>query len=138
MEVLAPERTLIEKLSALHDAATRTPQDKAIAALQRNARHLYDIHCLLADERVVTALEELGTDGIADLCADVDRHSEAAGFSFTPRPAAGFSHSRLLDPDQPGAAALAQGYERAMQLVYGRKPTLGECLDTIRAQAHLL
>ncbi|MGW4719914.1 nucleotidyl transferase AbiEii/AbiGii toxin family protein [Nocardia sp. NPDC004260] len=138
VEVLAPERTLFEKLAALHDGASRAPEEKALAALQRNARHLYDIYCLLGDQRVVGALTALGPDGIAQLCADVDEHSAAAGFSYTPRPAAGFADSPLLADDHPGKAALELGYRRAMQLVYGSQPTMHDCLDTIRTNAHVL
>ncbi|MBC7299526.1 nucleotidyl transferase AbiEii/AbiGii toxin family protein [Nocardia salmonicida] len=137
VEVLAPERTLFEKLAALHDGASRAPDEKAIAALQRNARHLYDIHCLLANAEVVAALEDLGPDGIARLCADVDEHSESAGFSYTPRPADGFGHSPLLDT-AAHSPALTAGYRRAMQLVYGAQPSLHQCLETIRTHAHLL
>ncbi|WP_043661570.1 nucleotidyl transferase AbiEii/AbiGii toxin family protein [Nocardia thailandica] len=136
VEVLAPERTLFEKLAALHDGASRAPDEKAVAALQRNARHLYDIHCLLGNAEVVAALEELGPDGIAQLCADVDEHSESAGFSYTPRPEAGFGQSPLLDLDS--SRVLNSGYRRAMQLVYGTQPTLQQCLETIRTNAHLL
>lgn len=138
IDVLAPERTLFEKLAALHDGATRAPEPKAIAALQRNARHLYDIHRLLDSPQVLTALETLGTAGIAQLCADVDKHSEAAGFSYTPRPTTGFADSLLLAEDHPGRAALEAGYDRAMQLVYGAQPSLQDCLDSIRTNAHLL
>jgi hypothetical protein len=38
VDVLAPERTLFEKLAALHDGVSRAPEEKALAALQRNAR----------------------------------------------------------------------------------------------------
>lgn len=138
IDVLAPERTLFEKLSALHDGASRAPDEKATTALRRSARHLYDIHCLLNAPGVVAALEHLGSDGVAQLCADVDEHSGAAGFSHTPRPAEGFGASPLLTADGAGVGALADGYRRAMQLVYGVQPSLSTCLATIRANAHLL
>ncbi|MEU6562657.1 nucleotidyl transferase AbiEii/AbiGii toxin family protein [Nocardia nova] len=138
VEVLAPERTLIEKLSALHSGAARAPAEDALATLQRNARHLYDIHCLLSDPSIVDALERLGPAGVAQLCADVDEHSAAAGFSFTPRPPGGFGASPLLAGDNPGADALRIGYRSAMSLVYGTQPTMEQCLDSIRARADLL
>lgn len=138
VEVLAPERTLFEKLSALHDGAARAPDAAAIASLQRNARHLYDIHCLLRDEQVVATLNALGTNGIALLCADIDNHSDAAGFSHTPRPADGFAASPLLTDGHPSRTALEQGYQRAMQLVYGAQPSLQDCLDSIHTHAHVL
>ncbi|WP_280470722.1 nucleotidyl transferase AbiEii/AbiGii toxin family protein [Nocardia farcinica] len=138
VEVLAPERTLFEKLAALHDGASRAPEENALKALQRNARHLYDIHCLLGDQQVITALEVLGPEGVAQLCADIDEHSQKASFSYTSRPAGGFGTSPLVLNDHDGVEALDQGYRRAMQLVYGSRPKLAECLATIRAHAHLL
>ncbi|WP_063043772.1 nucleotidyl transferase AbiEii/AbiGii toxin family protein [Nocardia pseudovaccinii] len=138
VEVLAPERTLFEKLAALHDGVSRAPEEKALAALQRNARHLYDIHCLLSDAQVLAALNALGTDGIAQLCADVDEHSAAAGFSHTPRPAGGFAVSPLVADEHPGRPALEVGYQRAMQLVYGAQPSMLDCLESIRANARIL
>ncbi|MBF6215807.1 nucleotidyl transferase AbiEii/AbiGii toxin family protein [Nocardia puris] len=138
VEVLAPERTLFEKLAALHDGASRAPEENALKALQRNARHLYDIHCLLGDQQVITALEVLGPEGVAQLCADIDEHSQKASFSYTSRPTGGYGTSPLVLNDHDGVEALDQGYRRAMQLVYGSRPKLAECLATIRAHAHLL
>ncbi len=137
IDVLAPERTLLEKLAALHDAAVRAPAEPAISALRRNARHLYDVHCLLRAPSVRSALDRLGPDGIERICLDIDEHSAAAGFSFTPRPAAGYGESPLLG-GHAGASAFRDGYRRAMELVYGARPTLDECLDTIRDHANLL
>jgi hypothetical protein len=137
-EVLAPERTLFEKLAALHDGASRAPDDSALSALRKNARHLYDVHCLLSNEQVVGALDALGPAKIAELCADVDAHSQHSGFSYTPRPADGFGDSPLVAHQHPGVQALDQGYQQAMQLVYGTKPMLAECLHTIRTYRHLL
>jgi hypothetical protein len=116
VEVLAPERTLFEKLAALHDGASRAPDDSALAVLQRNARHLYDVHCLLIDEQVVGGLDALGPAGIAELCADVDAHGQEAGFSYTPRPVEGFGDSPLVAHRHPGAQALDQGYRQLAEL----------------------
>ncbi|MGV9839120.1 nucleotidyl transferase AbiEii/AbiGii toxin family protein [Nocardia niigatensis] len=138
VEVLAPERTLFEKLAALHDGACRAPEETALSALQRNARHLYDIHCLLTDHHVVSTLETLGPTGVAQLCADVDEHSQKAGFSYTPRPADGFGASPLATHQHPGAQSLERGYLQAMQLVYGTQPTLKECLTTLQECGRLL
>ncbi len=138
VSVLAPERTMFEKLSALHDGASRAPDDKALDALKRGARHLYDIHCLLSDGRIRGALEECGAAGVAQLCDDIDKHSVAAGWSCTPRPPTGYGASPLLSTDHPGGQALFEGYTAAMKLVYGVRPSLDECLDTIRANTELL
>lgn len=103
-----------------------------------NARHLYDIHCLLGDARVRDALEALGADGIAQLCADVDEHSAAAGFGYTPRPAGGFADGPLLADNPPVRRILEVGYNDAMALVYGARPSIEDCLASIRSNAHLL
>ncbi|QCO97327.1 nucleotidyl transferase AbiEii/AbiGii toxin family protein [Arthrobacter sp. 24S4-2] len=63
VQVLAPERTLLEKLALVHDAVTRLPEETAQAALLRGGRHFYDIHCLLNDERVRAALTDAGQEG---------------------------------------------------------------------------
>lgn len=135
--VLAPERTMLEKLSALHDGASRAPDLTALDALRRGARHLYDIHCLLNDRGIRAALSEHGPAGVTQLCADIDAHSEAAGWSWTARPDTGYGHSPLLS-NHPGREALSEGYAAAMKLVYGPKPSMEDCLGTIRSNADLL
>ncbi|WP_346027577.1 nucleotidyl transferase AbiEii/AbiGii toxin family protein [Arthrobacter parietis] len=138
VEVLSPERTLLEKLAAVHDAVTRLPDEKAHAALQRGGRHFYDIHCLLTDDRVLTALQRAGQSGVAHLVADIGRHSEAAGFSFSERPAGGYSTSPAFTPDQTARAHMQSSYDLAARLIYGNAPTLEECLSTARTAAHLI
>ncbi|OHU47350.1 hypothetical protein BKG82_27250 [Mycobacteroides chelonae] len=139
VEVLAPERTLLEKLALLHDAVSRYPDESASQALLKAGRHLYDVDRLLRDPEVLHALTALGRTGIAELAADIDEHSAAARFSFTPRPPAGYGDSPLLQSGHPATTALADGYSRATTaLVYGDKPTFAVCIDTIRDSAHLL
>lgn len=138
MAVLAPERTLLEKLALLHDAASRYPDDKARTKLLTGGRHLYDIHQLLNSPDVLNALRALGPDGLTDLCRDIDEHSENAEFSYTPRPADGYRASPLLEPATAALDPLRTGYLSAMNLVYGLKPSVDECLATIRDRAALL
>ncbi|MBF6339843.1 hypothetical protein IU450_28710 [Nocardia abscessus] len=109
-----------------------------MSPLQRNARHLYNVHYLLGDEQVLGALAALGLEGIAQLCADADEHSAAAGFNYTPRPAADFADSPLLADKHTGKVALELGYRRAMQLVYGSQPSMQDCLDSVRTHTHVL
>ena len=81
--VLAPERTLAEKLAFLHHRASVADH----VALRNGARHLYDTAMLLSSARVNEAL----ADGrIAELMVDIDERSAAAGWLFTPRPEDGF------------------------------------------------
>ncbi|BBX97804.1 nucleotidyl transferase AbiEii/AbiGii toxin family protein [Mycobacterium lacus] len=138
MEVLAPERTLLEKLALLHDSAARSHDEKALERLVRGGRHLYDIQRLLNSEQVIAALDEIGAEGIARLSADIDKHSADAGFSHTPRPVGGYGESPLLDPLSSCRPALVRGYAQAMALVYGYRPSFDECIETIRAHSERL
>jgi Nucleotidyl transferase AbiEii toxin, Type IV TA system len=138
VDVLAPERTLLEKLSLLHDCAMHSPDDEALQRLLRGGRHLYDVHRLLSNEDVLAALSALGPDGIGTLCADIDQHSRDAGFSYTPRPPGGYGDSPLLDPSSRCRSVLSSGYTAAMAMVYGHQPTLDDCLDAIRKRSALL
>jgi len=138
VRVLAPERTLLEKLALVHDAVTRLPEQSAQAALERGGRHFYDIHCLLNDDRVVSALAEAGKDGVARLVADIGDHSTAASFPFTERPAEGYAASRAFSPDEESLPHLERSYQLATALIYGDAPTLKECLATVRSAAHLI
>jgi hypothetical protein len=55
VNVFAPERTLLEKLAAVHDAAVRGDTE----ALIKHGRHSYDIDRLLNTATVVEALDTL-------------------------------------------------------------------------------
>jgi hypothetical protein len=132
VDVLAPERTLLEKLALLHDCAARSPDERALQRLVRGGRHLYDIQRLLSSEQVIAALDAVGPEGMVELCADIDNHSADAGFSHTPRPAGGYGQSPLLDPSSSCRSALVSGYAQAMALVYGDQPSFEDCIETIR------
>lgn len=138
VEVLSPERTLLEKLALLHDAVTRYPDEASRAKLLTGGRHLYDVHRLLESDLVVRALTDLGSGGVAALGNDIDRHSEHADFTFTPRPATGFGASPLCDDRHPARAALREGYDRAMPLVYGDRSRFEECVQTIQSKRAIL
>lgn len=135
--VLAPERTLFEKLSHLHGAAIQAAagDDSALALA---GRHLYDVHQLLRDRSTLAALVELGPSGIADLCRDIDARSAAAGWSVEPRPDAGYASGGLYEADSPTAQLAKPGYERAKELIWGIVPSLSACLDIVREHAALL
>jgi Nucleotidyl transferase AbiEii toxin, Type IV TA system len=138
VSVLAAERTLLEKLALLHDAACRFPGEPARTKLLQGGRHLYDVHQLLRSQAVLRALNSHGADGVQALWSDIDEHSQNADFSFTPRPKAGFMASPLLDRESPCHPVARQGYTAAMDLVYGKKPTFDDCIELIRAHAALL
>lgn len=133
LNVLAPERTLLEKLAALHDAGSRLPDLSAENRLRVAGRHVYDIHRLLNDTRVLNALSALGPTGVEELCTDIDINSESAGFPFTPRPSGGYASSPAFNETGESQNVLGEAYETAAGLIYGHRPTLAECLQTIRS-----
>ena len=139
IDVLSPERTLLEKLALLHDCGTRYAEsDKARDAMALAGRHFYDVHCLLNDTGVRDALAELGPTGIAELAADVDTRSDAAGWSYTPRPNRGFADSAAFAEDAASRATAEASYSTALGMVHGHKPTLDECLASVHHFRELL
>jgi hypothetical protein len=127
---------LIERFSE-DDAASRCEQEGGLRLLKAG-RHVYDAHQLLICPDVTAELEAIGTDGVARLCTDIDEHSCAAGFSFTPRPDGGYGHSVLLESSHPSWKILKQGYDQVVELVYGNRPSFETCIATIAARAALL
>ena len=128
--VLAPERTLLEKLSAIHTAATTG--DPRLAGM---GRHLYDVHQLLGSEPVLEALRALGPAGVAELSADVHAHSQEAGFASVERPETGYSSSAAFGSGNAGVVA---AYSRVGPLVYGQVPALDDVLARIQQCKELL
>lgn len=133
IETLAPERTLVEKLAMIHDAAER-----AVAGnpnrLQGAGRHYYDIAMLLRSETVVS---RLSPDWVAETAADADRWSSMGKYPFTSRPADGFAASPAFR-DASLAEIVGTSYQTALTWVWGAKPTLEDCVGAVEAHAHLL
>lgn len=139
VEVLAPERTLIEKCALLHTASVRYEEDPTIESnLAKAGRHFYDIHQLLGNAKVRDALSELGPKGLKGLVADVNERSQAAGWAHEERPAAGYSASPAFDPNAAGRGVAEPSFEVAMGMVYGEVPTYEDCLATVSAHSSLL
>lgn len=134
VNVLRPERTLYEKLAAVHDAASRQHLEK----LTQHGRHFYDIHQLLQDPGVLEALKDLGPSGRRELAADIERHSVEAGFATTPRPTHGYGDSPAFNPDRAAYAAIEVGYTAARSLVFGSFEPLSVVLELIRSRRDLL
>jgi hypothetical protein len=131
VSVLAPERTLLEKLAAVHDAAVRSDD----AQLLKHGRHFYDIDRLLNSASVVGALAELGPVGLPSMVKDIEAHSQQAGFSWSPRPAGGYADSPAFDPTNPSILA---GYAAAQHLVHGISIPFGNVCATVEAHRALL
>ena len=133
IDVLAPERTLVEKLALLH----RLGVNDEGRDLPRNGRHLYDVYRLLSDD---TIAEKLRCDSgiVARLAADADAQSLKWNLPFEPRPTNGFSSSPAFDPESAASGFLREGFEAAGPLIYGTVPSFDECVQTVRGSAELL
>ncbi len=132
--VLAPERTLLEKIAAVHDAAARIDTER----LLKHGRHFYDIYQLLKNDHVHGALKRLGPDGIAALVEDINTHSEAAGFSWSPRPEGGYANSPAFDPEYSAAESIAAGYRGSQNLIHGAPVTLEDISAAVNANRLIL
>lgn len=127
--VLAPERTLLEKIAAVHDAAVRNDT----VTLLKHGRHFYDIDRLLNTTRVTNALDEMGPAGFAELVDDINDHSAEAGFSWSPRPEGGYADSPAFDPTHPSHASILTGFQGAQHLIHGVQVSLDQLLGTVAA-----
>jgi len=136
VDVIAPVRTLAEKLALLHHAGCMALQGNP-GPLQRAGRHFYDIHELLRSPDVMAALSTPGQtmDVLAD---DVDAKSAQHGWGHTPRPRRGYADSLVFDPSGPARRMAEEAYQRALSLVWGVRPTFDECLASIRRAQVLL
>ena len=132
IDVLAPERTLVEKLAAVHHWASRLPDAKAAENLDRGARHYYDIARLLEDDRILEALPGLGDFG--EFVNSVNEDSRKARFDFTDRPPGGFADSPAFSDQGIIRDIVEPGYARAMNLVPKgfERPSLDYCLEVVR------
>lgn len=129
--VLAPQRTLAEKLAFAHHRATVRDLD----ALQRGARHLYDIYRLLHHDQTLIALRD---GAIAELMVDVDERSQAAGWGYTARPERGFAASPAFGTDPQIAEALKTGYAQIAPLIWGDRPKFDQLIACVHERAALL
>lgn len=129
VNVLAPERTLLEKIAAVHDAAVRNDT----ATLLKYGRHFYDIDRLLNTPSVVIKLTSLGRAGFAELVDDINTHSEEAGFSWRPRPEGGYADSPAFDPTHPSHPSILTGYQSAQHLIHGEHVTFEQVLASVVA-----
>ena len=136
VRVLAPERTLAEKLSVLNTAGARYPA--GAGDLARAVRHLYDIDALLRSEHMKAKLEAEPTM-IRRLTSEVERISREEFDQWEPRPASGFAAASIFDPTTEAGIALRAAYEGDLpSLVYGHLPTFDGCLRTVRNCSALL
>lgn len=133
IETLAPERTLVEKMTMVHDAAQQALAGRP-ARLQRAGRHYYDIAMLLRSEALVGRLSPAW---VAEAAADADRWSAMGKYPFTPRPDGGFASSPAFT-DASLTEVVGASYQAALTWVWGDRPKLEECLAIIGEHAGLL
>ena len=131
LTVLAPERTLAEKLAFLHHRATTRDLER----LHGGARHLYDVYRLLGHASTVKALQ-VGV--MAELMEDIDERSARANWGYTPRPKDGFAASPAFADDPDIRRSLSEGYVEIGGLIWGAQPDVSLMVDFIRERAELL
>lgn len=133
IRVLRPERTLVEKLVILHDAATRGESRQ-----RKTARHYYDLWCLLDRRELRDLLADQGTVALAN---EVYKHNTASkSRTVDRRPVGGFATSAAFT----GAGPAASRDEYSRRVVGGLiwpghpQPTFDECLARIQGCAQIL
>lgn len=131
VRVLAPWRTLVEKLVLLHTAHSAEDPKAAV----RGARHYYDVHQLLARPEIVAGIRE---HGIAILARDVCTYSRAADMPATDRPTDGFAISPAFNNGLHVAAARAEYDNRVITgLVWhdADHPSFTDCVESVHQQS---
>ena len=135
VNVLGAERTLIEKLSAVH---TITSDSSSIQTAPAGwGRHFSDIHHLLQSPDVRAKLVEMGRDGVVQLVLDIEEHSKGH-FRFVQRPGDGYASSPAFDSDAPVAQNVREAYEAVAGLMYDAVVPLEECLAIVHTWAELV
>jgi hypothetical protein len=132
---LHPGRTLIEKIMIVNSKIGPTTTREELVS-ERIARHFYDVHELLGDERVLELLSDRPTfDAIVH---EHLRVSEAFGGS-APRPKGGFSDAYAFNASGDLVETLRGAYEEGIApLYYGPeadRPTWQQVVDRVHANA---
>ncbi|MEA2721551.1 MAG: hypothetical protein QOJ39_3415 [Candidatus Eremiobacteraeota bacterium] len=136
VDTLSRERTLFEKLAALHHVASSLENGALPERLGTKLRHAYDVGMLLGDRETISVLRS-GTRG--DLLHDIEQRSMANEFGWTARPSGGYANSPAFDDPFIAHASVQEAYERALELVVGGpKPSLQDVAAQVRAHADLL
>ena len=133
LHVLAPVRTLIEKLVIVHHAALQ--EDEVEQA--RHARHYYDIWCLLNDGETIEALQDSPADVLA---REVLTFTAAAKMETSNRPSTGFAASPAFDPAKAKHARSAFKSIVLDQLLWpaASRPTFEDCCLAVHEHAGVL
>ncbi len=132
---LGPERTLVEKLSALHQLATKNAEGEGLK-IGTSARHYYDIAMLLGNADVLNRIQN---GAVGRIATDVDARSAAAGWAFAERPPSGYGESPAFSDAFLARDEVNDAYSAALELVIGGpRPALADVADKVRSLAGLL
>ena len=141
IRALKPARTLLEKISLLHDVATRWEQDATLAD-ERCGRHYYDVYRLLDHVPTRSALED--REDFAIILADMQVVSATHYGGWTERPKDGYASS-LAFSAEPGSELrewLEERYGDAAGLlpanVSGGWPSFSQVIKRVHQHAALL
>jgi Nucleotidyl transferase AbiEii toxin, Type IV TA system len=152
IQALAPERTLVEKLFALHHLATVFDADEEPRAADepgeveeeeepRLGRHYYDIHQLLGDSSTRQALAR-DREEFDRLVADVEALSRRHFGGTTLRPEGGFAASPAFSPERGSEVRrwLERHYDDARGLIPrdATFPRFGDVLRRVEQYRDLL
>lgn len=136
LSLLTPERTLMEKIFALHVAATSPPNTED---LRRMARYYYDIKMLLDHEETRAAL---GAFGDMEQFSENELRSAGIGqpFAGAARPAGGYACSPAFALPADMRDTIADAYDAAMRFVFTGtpQPSLDDCLQCVADHASFL
>lgn len=136
IDVLSPERTLVDKLCILHDQAVKVLAGEGYE-LRRHARHYYDVHQLL-DARSIRMNLRANPGMVAAYAAEAAEDSVRNRRPGQPRPEEGFGASpAFCDEAVLGHAREAYTQEMA-DLGYGPMPEFDRVLEVVEASRALL
>jgi len=138
IDVLGPERTLVEKLAALHHLSTNVGSDSGSKYLALGARHYYDVAKLLADQNVRDRLVAIGD--LAAIVDSINEESQKWRLPFSPRPPGGFGDSPAFGNDPTIMSIVEPAYLRAMEFVPAKhdRPSLTDCLGVVARYRDLI
>lgn len=134
LAVLAPERTLLEKMALVHDLASRFPD--ATDDLRRAGRHFYDILCLLRAKMIVDALKLTDVPGLSEEIRKIS--IESFRRDVAARPSGGFSASPAFDQTASCFTTIHDAYGQIDALLLDELPPLEEVFAIVGEHASLL
>jgi hypothetical protein len=125
---LGAERTLLEKLCAVHTLAVNTVRSGKFDP--RGLRHFYDVAMLIQD---AATMERLGALDKSQVLEDIRQRSLESGWPFEPLPAGGFADSIAFDRTFFEDSRVQAPYSAVLDLVVsGPKPSLAEVAKIVR------